>query len=320
MNCQTFARFSRAGALIFFMSLSVSIYAVDPLFDLNQAEELLNRGEWSLARRYIEPSIHSPRISTKARSHFYYVRGYSFLEQRLNVSAKKDFYRALEFDDLNREALYHLGRIYYYGLGDNQDLPLGISFFRRAADLNHLDAQFHLGFGLMHGRGIKKDEMSGIGLLDGLSEKGHLISILHLADFYRNRSLELDLKLSDEVLDLYEHALTLGSAEAALALGFMYRNGELVLEDLELAHKYFKLAAGLGNRQADVHLAYGYLTGSGVKQNYNLAKVHYLRAAEVNLKAGFSGLAYLYEFGLGLPVNKSIAESFYDLASKKQES
>ena len=155
---------------------------------------------------------------------------------------------------------------------------------------------------------------------DVLSENGHLISILHLADFYRNRSLELDLKLRDEVLDLYEHALTLGSAKAALALGFMYRNGELVRENLELAHKYFEQAAGLGNRQADVHLAYGYLTGSGVKKNYNLAKVHYLRAAEVDLKAGFSGLAYLYEFGLGLPLNKSIAESFNDLASKKQES
>ena len=288
----------------------------NPAQDLSKAEDLVSLGEWSLARRYLEPAIYSPYIARQQRSRFYYVRAYSFFEEHLYVSAKKDFQRALEFDTANQNALYYLGRIHFLGKGVVEDMELGISFFRQAAVLGHLDARFYVGYGYINGRGIEKNEVEGLDILVALSKEGHTISMLHLADYYRENSESNDSMSSSVVVDLYLRALSMGSADAALALGFMYKTGELVTQNTSLSYEYFAQAAALGNHEANIHLAYAHMTGSGVNQSYSLAKVYYLQAAEHDLEGGFLGLGYLYEFGLGLPINKAAAQSFYELASK----
>ena len=287
-----------------------------PAQDLSKAEGLVSLGEWSLARRYLEPSIYSPHITRQQRSRFYYVRAYSFFEERLYVSAKKDFQRALEFDSANQNALYYLGRMHYLGKGVVEDMELGVSFFRQAAELGHWDARFYIGYGFINGHGIEKNESEGFDILAALSKEGHTISMLHLADYYRENSESIDSMSSSSVVDLYLRALSMGSADAALALGFMYKTGELVTQNASLSYEYFTQAAALGHHEANIHLAYAHMTGSGVNQSYSLAKVYYLQAAEHDLAGGFLGLGYLYEFGLGLPINKAAAQSLYELASK----
>ena len=303
-----------------FWGLCSYSHAVGPVQDLSKAEALVTKGEWSLARRYLEPAIYSPHITNQLRSRFYYVRAYSFFEERLYVSAKKDFHRALEFDSSNRDAVYSLGRIYYYGKGADQDFELGVSFFRQAAEFDHRDAKFYIGYATVHGRGIEKNEAEGLAILAALSKEEHVLSMLHLANYYRGKTESGDQVSSSSVVDLYLRALSMGSADAALALGFMYKNGELVAMNAQLSYDYFVRAVALGNRQALLHLAYAHMTGSGAEQSYRLAKGYYLEAAEHNLEGGFLGLGHLYEFGLGLPVNKAVAESFYQLASNDQDS
>ena len=306
--------------LTWLWGLCPNIHAVGSVQDLSKAEELVTRGELSLARRYLEPAIYSPHITDQLRSRFYYVRAYSFFEERLYVSAKKDFHRALEFDSSNWDAVYSLGRIYYYGKGAEQDHELGVSFFRQAAEFGHQDARFYIGYASVHGRGIEKNEVEGLAIFASLSKENHVLSMLHLAGYYRGETALGGLLGESGVVDLYLRALSMGSADAALALGFMYKNGELVVKNSRLSYDYFVQAAALGNHQALLHLAHAHITGSGVGQSYSLARDYYLDAAEHGLEGGFLGLGYLYEFGLGLPVNKAAAQSFYQLAESSQES
>ena len=113
-----------------------------PLQDLSTAEMLVLNDDLTLARRYLHPSIYSPHISSKLRSRFYYVKGYTFMKEGLHVSAGKELYRALEFDASNPDALYCLGQLYYHGRGYDEDVQMGLSFFREAADFSHQDAKF----------------------------------------------------------------------------------------------------------------------------------------------------------------------------------
>ncbi len=301
--------------LIWLFGQSTYANAVDPIQDLSEAKELVIRGEWSLARRYLEPAIYSPHITSQLRSRFYYVRAYSFFEEHLYVSANKDFHRALEFDSSNRDAVYSLGKIYYHGKGVKQDMALGVSFFRQASEFGHRDARFYIGYATVNGLGIKKNEAEGLDMLASLSKEDHVLSMLHLADYYRGKTESVDLVASSRVVELYLRALSMDSADAALALGFMYKNGELVVKDARLSYDYFVQAAALGDHQALLHLAYAHMIGNGVQQSYSLAKDYYLQAAEHDLEGGFLGLGYLYEFGLGLPVNEAVAQSFYELAA-----
>ena len=52
-----------------------------PLQDLSTAEMLVLNNDLALARRYLHPSIYSPHISSKLRSRFYYVKGYTFMKE-----------------------------------------------------------------------------------------------------------------------------------------------------------------------------------------------------------------------------------------------
>ena len=141
-------------ALLWIMiSPAASALVGKPLQDLSTAEMLVLNNDLALARRYLHPSIYSPHISSKLRSRFYYVKGYTFLKEGLHVSAGKEFYRALEFDPSNPDALYCLGQLYYHGRGYDEDAQMGFSFFREAAAFSHRDAKFYLAYSLLMVKG-----------------------------------------------------------------------------------------------------------------------------------------------------------------------
>ena len=284
-----------------------------PLQDLSTAEMLVVKNDLALARRYLHPGIFSPHISSQLRSRFYYVKGYTFMKEGLHVSAGKEFYRALEFDPSNTEAMYCLGQLYYHGRGYEEDAQMGLSFFREAADFSHQDAKFYLAYALLIGKGTEQNEEQGRSALSLLAEDGHIEAMMHLADHYRKIGYDQNRKIFDRIKDLYERALKAGSAEAALSLGVLYKEGKLATRDLGLAFQYFTIASEMGNLQAHVHIAHSLAAGLGIERDYVAARAHYLEAADNNLVGGFKGLGYLYEYGLGVRIDLVKARAFYDL-------
>lgn len=69
-----------------------------------------------------------------------------------------------------------------------------------------------------------------------------------------------------------------GSAEAALFLGYVYRNGQRVDADDRLAAQWYRQAAELGQPEAQYELALMYELGIGVAQDPAEAAAWYSRA------------------------------------------
>ncbi len=70
-----------------------------------------------------------------------------------------------------------------------------------------------------------------------------------------------------------------GFASAQLNLGFMYDNGEGVLQDYAEAVKWYRLAAEQGIAQAQTNLGVMHFTGRGLPQDYEEAVKWWLKAA-----------------------------------------
>ena len=119
---------------------------------IERAVELIDSGNYALARAYLEPALIDPRLATTERSRAYYVRGYSFYAQDLFVSAGKDYYRALEFNPENPGAKAALASLHGRGLGVPQDYALAYELALQAAHAGHIGFDVEIDLAQLHAR------------------------------------------------------------------------------------------------------------------------------------------------------------------------
>ena len=81
-------------------------------------------------------------------------------------------------------------------------------------------------------------------------------------------------------LSLFRPLAAQGNAKAQFTLGYMYDNGEGVVQDHKEAVKWYQLAATLGDGTAQYNLGRMYRHGLGVTKNEALAKMWITRSAE----------------------------------------
>ncbi|MBB5142398.1 tetratricopeptide repeat protein [Desulfovibrio intestinalis] len=154
-----------------------------------------------------------------------------------------------------------------------------------------------------------------------------------------------------KVLQLVQPLASDGNARAQIILGRCYENGLGVPQDMEMAAKWFRLAAEQNNSEAQVLLAYQYELGVGVPKNdatvvdlmtraanagnaealFNLALYHgqgkygfaknpteSFRLAKIAADHGYAQaeryVGACYEFGVGVPENKAEAQIWYGKA------
>ena len=190
--------------------------AADPLAAIEKSVQLIDRGENSLARAYLAPALINPRILPWRAlvpticAAFLCVRGYV-------VSALRDFNRALEFYPANPMALFALARLYWDGVGVDQDDGLALSLFARAGELGHQGVDLFLALGHLHGRGIDQDISLARGLLTDLAKNGDALAMSHLA-----RSMRASSEGAVQAADWYRKAFAAGDPNAFLALAYMY--------------------------------------------------------------------------------------------------
>ena len=114
------------------------------------------------------------------------------------------------------EDQYKLGNIYLAGKEVERDLQKSFSFYKLAAEKNHIEAQYSLGVMYQNGIGTKQS--------------------------------------SSEALKWYKLAAEKGHKQSQFQVGLMYHKGEGVEQNYEEAKKWYKLAAEQGHVTAQNNL------------------------------------------------------------------
>ena len=108
-----------------------------------------------------------------------------------------------------------------------------------------------------------------------------------------------------------------GNARAQYNLGRMYRRGDGVPKNYEIAVKWYRLAADQGNARAQNYLGLMYYKGRGVSQDYKMAVKWYKLAANQRYAPAQYNLGRIYQRGLGVAKNFKTAVKWYTLAAEQ---
>ncbi|MEQ8861759.1 MAG: tetratricopeptide repeat protein [Pseudomonadales bacterium] len=287
--------------------------AIDSRAYVERAGELIQAGRHALARSYLEPALIDFRLNAGERSKAYYLRGYSFYDQGMYVSALKDYNRALEFFPGNPVVLTAVAQLHLEGLGVDQNPLLGAAFLEQAAGAGHAPAAMRLGAAYLSGRGVDRDVPTARRWLTQAAQAGLAPAMVFLAQSYRAPFAEPPQP--DEARAWYQKAHEAGARDALAYLGFMTETGEGGAADPEAARALFTEAAAAGSAVAQAKLGHLYLTGEGVGTDPERAHALFLEAAEQGHPTALMGLAYLYDSGTGVKADRGEALRWYEKAA-----
>lgn len=287
--------------------------ALDSHGFVERAVALIEAGEHALARNYLEPALIDFRLSAGERSRAYYLRGYSFFDQGMYVSAVKDYNRALEFHPGNPVVLSALAQMYLEGLGVAQNADIGVAFLEQAAQADHPPARMRLGVAYLRGLGVKQDVELAREWLTQAAEAGLAPAMVYLGLSYR--APYADPPVPGAARQWLEKARAAGSADAVAHLGFMAESGEGGETGPEEAIEHFKQAAAAGSGVAQARMAHAYLTGEGVEADPQRAVSLFRQAAANGHPTGYMGLGYVYETGTGVAQDGDEARRWYEKAA-----
>jgi uncharacterized protein len=107
-----------------------------------------------------------------------------------------------------------------------------------------------------------------------------------------------------------------GFPEAQYALGKLYDDGELLVQDRSIAVSWFEKAGEQRNLDALLELIAANMIGRGTAQNYARAATYAQAAAELNDGGAQYLLASLYEHGTGVPQDLATAMAWYARAAR----
>lgn len=282
---------------------------------INKAIELIETQQYALARTYLAPALIHPRLAPSARAHAYYLRGYSFQAQRLFVSARKDYYRALEFDAESGSAQAALAALYFYGDGTPKDTALGLTLFQSALDNGQEHVVLHLGYAHLNGIGVTQDIDRGRRWLSEAADAGDSTAMTHLASSYRTGFTDApDPELAAQ---WYDKAIAAGNASAMVAKSYMLRSDELGAPDPGAANALLEAAAASGNPHARIRLSHQYLTGDGFAEDPD--KAFALLAEGADRASALPELHYrlghLQQYGLGTRLDLEAAMASFRRAA-----
>ncbi len=149
---------------------------------------------------------------------------------------------------------------------------------------------------------------------DLTAEQRYIMGYGYIKGLSPEQNVEKGVKLLDSIAHIYaddEETLEL-KATAALVLDSYYYD----LDDFESSVRYSEIGAEAGNADAIRRLGYAYRYGEGVEQNLEKAAELYGRAADMGDAKAINNLGLMYEFGRGVEMNKEKAVELYAKASE----
>ena len=295
------------------VAVSSPAMALDSRENIGRAVKLIEAGQHELARSYLEPALIDYRLNPGERSRAYYLRGYSFFDQGMYVSASQDYNRALEFNPANPVVLSVVAQMHLEGLGVERDPLLGVAFLEQAAQADHPPASLRLGVAYLRGMGVEQDVEAARKWLTDAADAGLAPAMVYLGQSYR--APFADPADPERAAEWFRKAEEAGAPDALAYLGFMAEEGEGGEADPEAARDYFQRAADAGSAVAQAKTGHMYLTGDGVEADPPRALKLFRQAAEQGHPTGYMGLAYLYDSGTAVEQDPAQALSWYEKAA-----
>lgn len=164
--------------------------------------------------------------------------------------------RADELSDLRDEAKsgdaiaqYNLGVFYDNkegkGRGKARDSQQAMSWYTKAAEQGHANAQFNLGRMYVTGKGVTQDAELGVSWQLKAAEQGLASAQFVIGKrYFSGAGLAQDYQLA---LEMFSGAANQGFVSAQNQLGAMLFKGEGVPQDLVQAHMWFNIASTSGD-------------------------------------------------------------------------
>lgn len=172
---------------------------------------------------------------------------------------------------------FELGKRYFDGKEEKEDLEKAVYWFKKAAELGYADSQLELGKCYEYGHGVEKD--------------------------YKQAAY------------WYKKAADQDNSSAQYYLGCLYHFGFGVEKDYKMAIYWFKKAAELGFTMAQYYLGLCYEQGLGVEQNNKLSFYWYKKSAEQGYFISQYILGLFYENGTGVEKDYKQAVYWYKKAA-----
>jgi uncharacterized protein len=138
-----------------------------------------------------------------------------------------------------------------------------------------------------------------------------LTTTLAWSDYSDNKSED------NPLLSGYIEAAEQGSAEAQVALGTIYLNGEGTLQNYEEAYKWYQVAADQGNAHAMFNIGVMHDKGYHFKQDFDEAAKWYRKAADLGFPQALFNIGIMYEYGQAVPKDYEKAHEYYLMAAEK---
>jgi TPR repeat protein len=203
--------------------------------------------------------------------------------------------------DVDAQAQFDRGILYYYGRGVPQDFALARVWFEKAAAKSYGPAQAALGYLYASGQGVLQDFAKAREWWKQAAAQGQAKAQYNIGTLYAGgRGVSQDFAKARE---WYELASAQGYPFAQAALGLLYAKGRSVLQDYSKAKILWEQAAGQGSVDAQVNLGKMYAGGRGVQQDFLKAREWWKRAAAQGDKDAQAHLDWLNDNGLGVPQN-----------------
>jgi TPR repeat protein len=188
-----------------------------------------------------------------------------------------------------------------------------------AADLNYAPAQalayFNLGVMYDGGFGVVEDEVEAVSWYRKAAEQGHVQAQYELAvKYHSGNGVTED---SVEAASWYRKAAEQGYAQAQYIFGLMSASGIGVAEDYAQAVFWYRKAAEQGHAQAQYQFGVMLYTGSGVAVDDVQAVSWYRKAAEQGHAQAQYALGVIFEYGFGAAEDDVQAVSWYRKAAEQ---
>ena len=187
--------------------------------------------------------------------------------------------------------------------GVAQDKVEAIKWFRKAAELGSVEAQYALGYLYQEGLGVVKDYTEAVKWFRKAAEQGNMKAQLGLGSCYKlGAGVE---KNDEEAVKWYRSAADQGNAQAQHNLGIHYLEGLGIGQDKVEAAKWFRKAAEQGGAESQGSLGLCYYMGIGVDQDYSEAVKWFRKAAEQGNTQAQYNLGFCYIKGYGVTQDKT---------------
>lgn len=193
-----------------------------------------------------------------------------------------------------------------------------LSFSKRLklAKVGDDEAQLSVGIDYEEGNSVEADAQEAAKWYRQAALLGNLDAQYRLARLVSKGGPGLN-KNQTMAIQLYEAAAKGGNALAQNAMGDIYQNGRGVPVDLAKAVEWYGKAAAQKHAPAQNSLGLMHLNGAGVPRDLGKAAQYFQQAAEQGDGWGLNNLGGMYEMGWGVPKDAAKAAAFYKQAVEK---